>query len=121
VRSKALKRSLRAHWQSIVGDIECCPLLKPFQYHKGIKMINEHDIKAFRDELKEAITSEPIQPGEHIMDFLISKTASLLAQKCDKAWYWDAANLIRQTAGIPISVVSDMQLNMKLHPEDDPE
>lgn len=84
-------------------------------------MINEHDIEAFRDELRKELRDYEPKPSESILDVLISKTASLLAQKCDTAWYWDAANLIRQTAGIPISVVSDTQLSMRLHPEDDPE
>jgi hypothetical protein len=84
-------------------------------------MINEHDIQAFRDELRKELRDYEPKPSESILDVLIAKTASLLAQRCDHAWYYDAANLIRQTAGIPVSVTSDVQLSMKLHPEDDPE
>lgn len=97
-------------------------------------MINEHDIQAFQDEIWESMSEEErkadvktAEDGTQYIDLqkvfkaYTQKMAHHLSQKCDKAWYFDAANLIRQTAGIPISVVSDMQLNMKLHPEDDPE
>ena len=97
-------------------------------------MINEHDIKAFQDEIWDLLSEEDkvmdVKTGEdgaqyldmnNVLTAYTAKVAHLLSQKCDKAWYFDAANLIRQTAGIPISVVSDVQMSMKLHPEDDPE
>lgn len=97
-------------------------------------MINEHDVEAFKDEIWETmsedekkVTFKTDDSGDTIIDMgdvftaYTEKMAHILAQKCDKAWYFDAANLIRQSAGIPISVTSDEQLNMKLHPEDDPE
>lgn len=97
-------------------------------------MINEHDIQAFQDEIWESLSEQEKEieiktdaEGNKYLDMnrvlmaYTAKVAHLLSQKCDKAWYFDAANLIRQTAGIPISVTSDVQLSMKLHPEDDPE
>ena len=97
-------------------------------------MINEHDIEAFKDEVWQSMAPEDCkvifkteEDGTTIMELgevftaYTKKVAELLSQKCDKAWYYDAANLIRQTAGIPVSVTSDVQLSMKLHPEDDPE
>ena len=97
-------------------------------------MINEHDIQAFQDEIWDSLSEEDkvmdVKTGEdgaqyldmnNVLTAYTKKVAELLSQKCDHAWYYDAANLIRQTAGIPVSIVSDVQLSMKLHPEDDPE
>jgi hypothetical protein len=97
-------------------------------------MINEHDIQAFQDEIWESLSESDKKAdvktddeGNQYLDLnnvltsYTRKVAELLSQKCDNAWYYDAANLIRQTAGIPVSVSSDVQLSMKLHPEDDPE
>lgn len=97
-------------------------------------MINEHDIQAFQDEVWESLSEtdrkadvKTNEDGTQYLDLqnvfqaYTRKVAELLSQRCDNAWYYDAANLIRQTAGIPVSVTSDVQLSMKLHPEDDPE
>ena len=97
-------------------------------------MINEHDIEAFKDEIwqtmsedEKKVTFKTEESGDTIIDMgdvftaYTQKMAEVLSQRCDAAWYYDAANLIRQTAGIPVSVTSDVQLSMKLHPEDDPE
>lgn len=94
-------------------------------------MINEHDLNDFVMQALDTTGEVPLGVKEidgqtylDMKDFLHRYTetvARILSDQCDKAWYFDAANLIRQSAGIPISVSSDMQLNMKLHPEDDPE
>jgi hypothetical protein len=97
-------------------------------------MINEHDIEAFKDEIWETmsedekkVTFKTDESGDTILEMgdvftaYTQRMAEVLAKQCDQAWHYDAANLIRQTAGIPVSVVSDTQLHMKLHPEDDPE
>lgn len=94
-------------------------------------MINEHDLNDLVMTALETTGDVPLdikeQDGQTYLDmkkFLHKYTetvARMLSEQCDQAWYFDAANLIRQSAGIPISVTSDEQLNMKLHPEDDPE
>jgi hypothetical protein len=94
-------------------------------------MINEHDLNDFVTQALETTGDVALDVKEHegqtvldMKNFLHKYTetvAKMLSDKCDKAWYFDAANLIRQTAGIPISVSSDIQMSMKLHPEDDPE
>lgn len=72
-------------------------------------MINEHDIKAFKEELRKELIEDPPEIGDNMLEAIIKKTASLLAVKCDAAWYYDAANLIRAQVGIPISCMSPCQ------------
>jgi hypothetical protein len=76
-----------------------------------IKMINEHDIKDM-SIFEEAYKAMPPQGMTSFNEFVheYGKTlAKMFAEKCDKAWYYDAANLIRSQAGIPVSCMSPCQ------------
>jgi hypothetical protein len=73
-------------------------------------MLNEHDIKDM-SIFEQAYKAMP-NTGMDINDFVqeYGKTlAKMFAEKCDKAWYYDAANLIRAQAGIPVSCMSPCQ------------
>jgi hypothetical protein len=88
-------------------------------------MINEHDI---RDLCLRVKAEMPAVDSKNEAEYLQKYTETLcriLAEKCDKAWYYDAANLIRHAVGIPISVVSkseiiaiQQRMNMRDYEED---
>lgn len=94
-------------------------------------MINEHDLNDFVVQALDTTGEVPLGVTEidgqtylDIKSFLHRYTetvARMLSEQCDKAWYFDAANLIRAEVGIPISVMSDEHQNERSHPEDDPE
>lgn len=77
-------------------------------------MINEHDIK---DLTEEVFAEMPEDTSSDPMEYLHTYTQTLckiLASKCDQAWYYDAANLIRKNAGIPVSLMASFSVKEKV-------
>jgi hypothetical protein len=78
-------------------------------------MINEHDIKDLIDKVYDRMSEPPTvelnttEDGQLALDIrkhmqLYTETlCKLMAEQCDQAWYYDAANLIRKMTGIPVS------------------
>lgn len=80
-------------------------------------MINEHDIKDMileawgnvPQELLQVPTQEDLDGGVKLdfmpfMNAFVVEFNKIVAQRLDKAWYFDAANLVRKMTGIPVSL-----------------
>jgi hypothetical protein len=88
-------------------------------------MINEHDIKDLIDKVYDRMPEQPTvelnttDDGHLALDIrkhmeLYTETlCKLMAEQCDKAWYYDAANLIRKMTGIPVSIVAPCSAHAK--------
>lgn len=87
-------------------------------------MINNHDIEAFIDDAMKKMPETPLEmkteeDGTGVIDFrnflqnYTETVAKMLSEKCDKAWYFDAANLIRKTTGIPVSLMGPCSAHAK--------
>lgn len=88
-------------------------------------MINEHDIKDLIDQVYnrmpessevELNTNEngdlQLDIRKH-MQVYTETLCKLMAEQCDKAWYYDAANLIRKMTGIPVSLMAPCSAHAK--------
>lgn len=83
-------------------------------------MINEHDIKDLIDRVY-AQMPKKVDNGEievSLEDFT-ETLCKILAEACDRAWYYDAANLIRKMTGIPVSLMGPCSAHAKDDYEED--
>lgn len=89
-------------------------------------MLNEHDIKDMILEAWGNVPQELLQvpvkddlDGGVQLDFMPFMSAfvvefnKLLASRLDKAWYYDAANLVRKMSGIPVSLMGPCSAHAK--------
>ena len=83
-------------------------------------MINEHDLNDLMDQVLQKMPKEV--SDETLKATLADYTETLckiLAEQCDKAWYYDAANLIRKMTGIPVSLMGPCSAHAKDAYEED--
>lgn len=82
-------------------------------------MLNEHDIRDLCLRVKAIMPAVDSKNEAEYLQKYTETLCKMLAEQCDKAWYYDAANLIRKMTGIPVSLIAPCSAHAKDAYEED--